>query len=344
MKNPLFAMACTPEWINASDPNSDKPALPRFSMIAYTGGPMVLAGWRHPVVVDLSGIQIPSQRRPIRLGHESAFGVGHTESVTVEGGKLVAQGVVSRDTDSAREVVISSKNGFPWQASIGASVVKYDFLSEGETATVNGQVIAGPANIVRTSVLGEISFVDLGADGNTSAQITASNQQADLSATEPERSAMDKELLATLTKLAAAHPTLAAAIVAKAAENGATADSLQMHVKELQAAEDRRALEAHIADLKAQVEAITKAKADAESAVKASNEQVAKLQAQVDEAKAWKASMGQTSGVKADAGGTEDHAAKIDAAWQDPKVRGCFGSKEILAKALKNDPSILANI
>ena len=27
----------------------------RFSMVAYTGGPMVLHGWRYPVVVDLNG-------------------------------------------------------------------------------------------------------------------------------------------------------------------------------------------------------------------------------------------------------------------------------------------------
>ena len=48
----------------------DRPRLPRFSMVAYTGGPMRMAGWRYPVIVDLAGLAIPSQNRPIRFGHD----------------------------------------------------------------------------------------------------------------------------------------------------------------------------------------------------------------------------------------------------------------------------------
>ena len=44
--------------------------LPRFSMVAYTGGPMRIAGWRYPVVIDLAGLAIPSQSRPIRFSHD----------------------------------------------------------------------------------------------------------------------------------------------------------------------------------------------------------------------------------------------------------------------------------
>ena len=114
----LVAFACSPEWVEANLPAAGadgqpaKPALPRFSMVAYTGGPMRLQGWRHPVIVDLAGLAIPTQNRPIRLGHDAAHGVGHTDSLRVEGGKLIASGLVSRDTAAAREVVISSKNGF----------------------------------------------------------------------------------------------------------------------------------------------------------------------------------------------------------------------------------------
>ena len=50
-------------------------ALPRFRMVAYTGGPMKVSGWRHPVVIDLAGLAIPSQSRPIRFGHDAAAGV-----------------------------------------------------------------------------------------------------------------------------------------------------------------------------------------------------------------------------------------------------------------------------
>jgi hypothetical protein len=147
--------------------------LPRFRMVAYTGGPMRVAGWRHPVVIDLAGLAIPSQSRPIRFGHDPLSGVGHTDAIRVEQGQLVASGVVSRDTAAAREVVVSSKNGFPWQASLGASVEEFEFVRENQQITVNGQQHGGPLNVVRKATLGEISFVDLGADGATSASVAA---------------------------------------------------------------------------------------------------------------------------------------------------------------------------
>ncbi|HPP28910.1 MAG TPA: hypothetical protein PLV57_20575 [Phycisphaerae bacterium] len=160
----------------AAGPNG-KPKLPRFSMVAYTGGAMRIAGWRYPVIVDLAGLTIPSQSRPIRFGHDATAGVGHTDSIAVAEGKLVAAGVVSRDTVAAREIVASARNGFPWQASLGASVDQFEFVREDQAVLVNGREFKGPVNVVRRATLGEISFVDLGADGNTSASVAASAKE-----------------------------------------------------------------------------------------------------------------------------------------------------------------------
>ncbi len=150
-----------------------KPRLPRFSMVAYTGGPMRVAGWRYPVVVDLAGLSIPSQSRPIRFGHDMQSGVGHTDAIRIEDGQLVAAGVVSRNTVAAKEVVASARNGFPWQASMGAGVEEFEFVKENQQVTVNGREFSGPVNVIRRATLGEISFVDLGADGRTSASVAA---------------------------------------------------------------------------------------------------------------------------------------------------------------------------
>ena len=147
--------------------------LPRFAMVAYTGGPMRIGGWRWPVVVDLAGLAIPSQSRPIRFGHDMQSGVGHTHAIRIEDGKLLASGLVSRDTAAAREIVVSSRNGFPWQASIGAAVEEFEFVKENQKVLVNGREFFGPVNVVRKATLGEISFVDLGADGQTSATLSA---------------------------------------------------------------------------------------------------------------------------------------------------------------------------
>jgi hypothetical protein len=155
-------------------------AIPRFTMLAYTGEPLRVEGWRFPVVVDLEGLSIPSQRRPVRFGHSMYAGVGHTERIAVEAGRLVAEGIVSRDTAAAREVVASGKRGFPWQASIGAQVAQADFIRAGKSVTVNSRTFEGPLYVARRTVLGEISFVDLGADGNTTATIAAQQQENEL--------------------------------------------------------------------------------------------------------------------------------------------------------------------
>jgi hypothetical protein len=166
----------------AADTADAKAPLPRFSMVAYTGGAMKVAEWRYPVVVDLAGLAIPSQSRPVRFGHDAASGVGHTDRIAVEDSRLVATGVVSRDTPAAREIVVSARNGFPWQASIGAAVEQFEFVREGQTVTVNGREFQGPVNVVRRATLGEISFVDLGADGNTSAKLAATAKEASIMA------------------------------------------------------------------------------------------------------------------------------------------------------------------
>ncbi len=170
---PALTLTATADITVAAAADGQSAPLPRFKMVAYTGGAMRVAGWRHPVVIDLAGLAVPSQARPIRFGHDPLSGVGHTDSIRVEAGQLVATGVISRDTSAAKEVVASSRNGFPWQASVGASVEEFEFIKDNQKATVNGQELTGPVNVVRKATLGEISFVDLGADGRTSASIAA---------------------------------------------------------------------------------------------------------------------------------------------------------------------------
>ena len=168
-------LLCTPGNITleALAAGTEAEAIPRFTMVAYTGEPMHVQGWRYPVVVDLEGLSIPSQRRPVRFGHSMYAGVGHTERIAVEAGRLIAEGVVSRETPAAREVVASGKRGFPWQASIGAQVTQAEFVRAGKSVTVNGRTFDGPLYVARRTVLGEISFVDLGADIHTTVAIAA---------------------------------------------------------------------------------------------------------------------------------------------------------------------------
>ncbi len=184
MPNDRQLNLCAPieQWVEAGAADAgDAPALRRFSMTAYTGGAMVLAGWPHPVVVDLAGLEVAGgglKSRPILKDHNRSLIVGHTDSIRVEGSQLLVSGVVSGAGPVAREIVESSRNGFPWQASLGAIGRQMELVPRGKKALVNGREFEGPVHIARRSVLGEVSFVALGADDNTSAAVAASAPEA----------------------------------------------------------------------------------------------------------------------------------------------------------------------
>ena len=150
-----------------------KPALRKFSMVAYTGGAMRLGGWPYPVVVDLAGMRVTRKSRPILKDHDRASIVGHTDDIMVGDSRLEVAGVISGVGNTAQEVIATSENGFPWQASLGANADKVVFIPEGKTATANSREFKGPVYIARKSTLGEVSFVALGADDDTEARIAA---------------------------------------------------------------------------------------------------------------------------------------------------------------------------
>lgn len=175
----------------AADTGADGNKGPRkFSMTAYTGAAMRLPDWSYPVVASImpsdngDGIRTPRQSVPIDRNHDGELLVGHTTAIDKSQQRVYANGIISGQHESAmtpsavaaREVIHLAANGFPWQASILAdpSPGKVQFVDRGETAKVNGRVVAGPAYVVWESTLRAISFVPNGADGNTTAAVAAS--------------------------------------------------------------------------------------------------------------------------------------------------------------------------
>lgn len=147
---------------------------PTFAMVGYTGAPMRIEGFYNPVIVDLAGLKYPSQQIPAYRGHDPDKLVGQTDTITV-GKTLVLTGTITGDNEDAQEIVTQAKNGFKWQASIGADIVRREFLDAGKTATVNGREVTGPLLISRETMLGDMSFVPRGADTATSATVAASS-------------------------------------------------------------------------------------------------------------------------------------------------------------------------
>lgn len=171
----MLAAEAAPTPTPAADVSAESatPVLKRFAMSAYTGGAMSLRGWRHPTVIDLAGLAWSAKPRPILKDHNPSLIVGHTESVSVVDGVLRVAGVVSGAGSVAREIVEAGFNGFPWQASVGAYATETEQVPKGRSAVANGRSFEGPVSIVRRSVLGEVSFVALGADDATEARIAA---------------------------------------------------------------------------------------------------------------------------------------------------------------------------
>ena len=181
---PIHGDASPVEWIKAeAEESTDKPK--RFSMTAYTGGPMHV-GYGAPVIVDLAGVSA-NESLPILLDHDTDRIVGHADNVAIEERTIKLSGVISGVGDAATEVLATAKNGFPWRASIGATPDKMEFVGEDVATTVNGKTHKGPLYVARRSTLREVSFVAIPADSRTSAKVAAR-------AAKHKESAMDEKL------------------------------------------------------------------------------------------------------------------------------------------------------
>lgn len=144
-----------------------------FTMLAYTGGAMRPRGFMLPVVVDLSGLDVPSQSRPILMSHDSDKLLGHTTEIVTSGRNIRVKGVLSGPERHVTDVLQAAANGFPWQASIGASIEQLVYVDEGEKVQANGRTFTGPLYLVRKGRLNEISVVPLGGDDRTYTKVAA---------------------------------------------------------------------------------------------------------------------------------------------------------------------------
>jgi len=169
-------------WIEAAE---GEQKLKKFSITAYTGVPMRV-GFGYPIVVDLAGMKIAGESTPILKDHDPAKIVGHTDTVDKSVKRLKLTGIVSGVGEAAQEVVALGANGFPWQASIGASIELMEFVDKGESVTVNGRAISGPVYVARESTLRETSFVPIGADAGTSGRIAAQLHERKVAIMDPE--------------------------------------------------------------------------------------------------------------------------------------------------------------
>lgn len=151
-----------------------------FKIKAYNGGAMDVGGFFLPIVLDLAGMDVSSKNRPILLNHDTDRPIGHSTEVDIGAKSIKVNGVFSFDNADTQNIIASAKQGFPWQASVGARVERIARIDDGETATANGRTFKGPILIARKSTLKETSFVPLGADDTTSVKVAANSSAKQL--------------------------------------------------------------------------------------------------------------------------------------------------------------------
>lgn len=151
---------------------------PTIEIEAYTGNPIRQWWSEHPIVMDLAGMQeIADPSRMVFLrDHDPSRPMGHASEVGVKNNELFAKGVLSVDNADTREFTKSSKEGFPWRASIGATDLEAAYIPEGKKLQCNGRTYEGPVIHIAHWKLKEISVVTLGADDSTNS-VAASTEQ-----------------------------------------------------------------------------------------------------------------------------------------------------------------------
>lgn len=146
-------------------------AKPKVVGVAYSGGKMSLPGWRHPVVVDLAGMEIP-ESVPLLTNHEnktdSRIGI---ISAAVRNNVLEITGEIVSDSRDAADIIAQGKAGADWQLSIGADVKECELVKG--SREVNGQEVEGPFYHIKKSTLREVSVVAVGADAHTNMKVNA---------------------------------------------------------------------------------------------------------------------------------------------------------------------------
>lgn len=239
-------------------------------VLAYTGG-LIDVGYG-PEVLDLSGLDVPASF-PLLVDHNAQRVAGWSSAVLNDGKSLVVPGklLVGEGEDEGRRVRSRAKAGYPWQASMGWSVLEDEYVPAGQSRTVNGQLLAGPFLHDKRTRLGETSFVSRGADGNTRVKAAAAAHKEKSMADTTDGVAQER---ARVKALRAAFPD-DRAFADEHEEAGSTleqaklayADRAAGEVKKLRA--EKAAAEKAAAEAAAKLEAEKKAKAPSPTLVPA---------------------------------------------------------------------------
>lgn len=147
----------------------------KIKMALYTGEPIRQYSWSDPIIIDLAGVKFTDKPRPVLFNHSTDIDhiAGTTTAISVDASGVQVEAVLNGSPELVAKLGAMLDAGFPFQSSIGADVIREEYVKTGQSVTVNGRELTGPLVVAREVQLTEASIVALGADDNTSTNLAA---------------------------------------------------------------------------------------------------------------------------------------------------------------------------
>jgi hypothetical protein len=172
---PDYFQAMVPcSFVQSADLTGGATKPPRLNIEAYTGAACYQWWSDCPVVTDLAGVNAESVA--LLLDHQywnwDAI-LGQADTLDNDRRRMLVAGDVIGDGPMVEKFLRLAGRGMKFQASIGATIQRREYIDAGVKVEVNGREFIGPVLIVRECTLMEVSVLLFGADSNTSAAIAA---------------------------------------------------------------------------------------------------------------------------------------------------------------------------
>ena len=143
-----------------------------MNMTIYSGGFIEGHWYWGKLGIELTGIKFARNRYPVLENHWTGSKIGHMGKPLVNGGlKVNPENFEFVSTEESEKFRTTSKEGFPYQASMYAIPTRIERIERGAKAEVNGLTLHGPGTIWRECIFQEASVCVFGWDKKTEAAV-----------------------------------------------------------------------------------------------------------------------------------------------------------------------------
>ena len=125
------------------------------------------------VLHDLSSCQHRA-RIPLDWCHDDSTPIGFINKIDASDDGIICSGslVSTRPDDRCAEIIRQHEAGIPFEASVLTTGNEVEYLDEGDSGMVNGQVVEGPLYVLRNYRLRGVALCLYGRDPNTTSQFS----------------------------------------------------------------------------------------------------------------------------------------------------------------------------